>query len=99
MNEKEKQKMLELLSDRAVFGLNDEEIAELTELEKNFPELSDESFDITAAALSLLNLDTTEQMPAHLQARIASDAEKYYAAQTVDSFKPKEEFQKTFAIA
>ena len=98
MNEQEKQKMLELLSDRAVFGLDDAELAELAELEKNFPELKDESFDLTAAALGLLNLDTTEPLPAHLQARIAADAEKYYAAQTVNSVEPKEEFQKTFTF-
>ena len=42
MSEQEKEKMLELLSDSAVFGLTETEIAELAELEKNFPEFSDE---------------------------------------------------------
>lgn len=100
MNEQKKQKMLELLSDKAVFGLTDEEIAELAELEKNFPELNDESLDLTAAAIGLMNLNLNEQMPVHLQAKIAADAEKFYAAQTKKfaSAESTEEFQKTFAF-
>ena len=32
MSEQDKEKMLELLSDKAIFGLSDEELAELAEI-------------------------------------------------------------------
>jgi anti-sigma-K factor RskA len=103
MNEQEKEKMLELLSDKAVFGLSDAEFAELAELEKNFPEFQDESFELAAATIGMMNLDTSEPMPAHLRTKIAADAEQYFAArkEVVSTAEPqaeKEEFQKTFAF-
>ncbi len=104
MNEQEKEKMRELLSDKAVFGLTDAEIAELAELEENFPEFADDSLELTAAAIGMMNLDTSEPMPAHLQAKVAADAEQYFAARKAEasvSEPPKEtaeEFQKTFTF-
>ena len=53
MSEQEKEKMLELLSDNAVFGLSETELAELAELEKNFPEFSDDSLELSAAAIGM----------------------------------------------
>jgi anti-sigma-K factor RskA len=105
MSEQEKEKMLELLSDNAVFGLTETELAELAELEKNFPEFGDESFELAAASIGMLNLDTSEPLPAHLQAKIAADAEKHFASRSRKTEAPvsespaeKEEFQKTFAF-
>jgi len=109
MSEQEREKMLELLSDNAVFGLTETELAELAELEKNFPEFSDESSELkqslefSAAAIGMLNLDTSEPLPAHLRTKIASDAEKYFASHNTETAvsEPKaetEEFQKTFAF-
>lgn len=105
MSEQEKEKMLELLSDKAVFGLSDAEIAELAELEKNFPELNDESFELAAASIGMMNLDTSEPMPEHLRTKIASDAEKYFASLKPETAAPsepqtekEEEFQKTFTF-
>ena len=51
MSKQEKEKMLELLSDKAIFGLSEQEFADFAELEKNFPELSDDSLESTAAAI------------------------------------------------
>jgi anti-sigma-K factor RskA len=104
MSEQDKEKMLELLSDKAIFGLSDEELAELAELEKDFPALNDDSFELAAASIGMLNLDTNEPMPAHLRTKIASDAEKYFAAREaeVSESQPpteKEEFQKTLTLA
>ena len=66
MSEQDKEKMLELLSGKAFSDLSEAEIAELEELEKLFPELTeDDSFEVAASAVSLTNLDTSEQMPAH----------------------------------
>ena len=106
MSEEKKEKMLELLSDSAIFGLSDAELSELAELEKDFPEMNDHSFELTAAAIAMLNLDTKEQMPAHLREKIASGAEQFFAArgkaEAAPSAEPNtatEEVQKTFAFA
>lgn len=106
MSEQEKEKMLELLSDKAVFGLTDAETAELAQLEKDFPELSDESFELAAASIGMLNLPSDEPLPQHLRTKIAADAEKYFASREnkaafVESpiEEKDEEYQKTFAFA
>ncbi|HEY8559066.1 MAG TPA: anti-sigma factor [Pyrinomonadaceae bacterium] len=103
MNEQDKEKMLELLSEKAIFGLSEEELAELARLEKDFPALDDDSFELAAASIAMLNLETNEPMPAHLQSKIAADAEKYFAAQkspAAVSEPPAETegVQKTFAF-
>jgi len=104
MSEEKREKMLELLSEEAVFGLSETELAELAELEKEFPELkNDDSFALAAASIGMLNLDTNEQMPAHLREKIASNAEQYFTAQQsfadAETSGEKEELQKTFAFA
>ena len=103
MSDQNKEKMLELLSDRATFGLSDEEIAELARLEEEFPELNDDSFELAAASIAMLNLETDEPMPAHLRSKIAQDAENYFAsrkaeAPAAETSPEKEEFQKTFTL-
>jgi anti-sigma-K factor RskA len=103
MSDQNKEKMLELLSDRATFGLSEEEIAELARLEKEFPELNDESFELAAASIAMVNLETEEPMPAHLRSKIAQDAENYFAARraeasSAETSPEKEEFQKTFTL-
>ena len=103
MSDQNKEKMLELLSDRATFGLSDEEIAELARLEKEFPELNDDSFELAAASIAMLNLETEEPMPAHLRSKIAQEAENYFAsrkaeAPSAETSPEKEEFQKTFTL-
>ena len=103
MSEQNKEKMLELLSDKATFGLSEEELTELARLEKEFPELNDDSFELAAASIAMLNLDTNEPMPAHLRTKIAQDAENYFAsrkaeAPAAETSPEKEEFQKTFTL-
>jgi anti-sigma-K factor RskA len=98
MNEKEKEKMLELLSDKAFNDLTEADLAEIRELEKLFPELKDDdSFELAASAVSLTNLNAAEPLPAHLRARILAEADKYFAAPET-AVEKEEEFQKTFAF-
>ncbi|HLM02551.1 MAG TPA: anti-sigma factor [Pyrinomonadaceae bacterium] len=103
-SEQDKEKMLELLSGRAFSDLSAAEMAQLEELEKLFPELErDDSFEIAASAVSLTNLDVSEPLPAHLQAKILADADKYFASQEAGvsaqaAAGEKEEYQKTFAF-
>ncbi|MCO6510408.1 MAG: anti-sigma factor [Aridibacter famidurans] len=74
-NDNARERMLELLADRAIFGLDQAEQAELKRLESQFPELaSDVSFERAAAAYSLGSLGKVESMPASLRAKIEADA-------------------------
>lgn len=99
MNDKNRDKMLDLLSDRTFSALSEQENAELAELEKLFPELKDDdSFEIAATAVSLTNLNISEPMPAHLRTKILADADKYFAAQSLPNETAEEEYQKTFAF-
>ena len=106
MNEQEKIRMLELFSDKAIFGLDEAEFAELAELEMNFPELQDESaklahsLEFSATAIGLANLDTSEPLPAHLRSKILADSEKYFASsEKIETVETQEEdFQPTFAF-
>lgn len=94
MNEN-KDKMLELLADKAVFGLSEEEAVEVEMLLEEFPEWeNDNSFELAAAAISIANLDTSEPMPAHLRTKILTDSEKFFSSD--EKVVEKEEFQKTF---
>jgi hypothetical protein len=92
MNEQNKEKMLNLLADQAIFGLTEDEAAELEKLKREFPEFrEDTSFEMTAAAINLSNLETSETLPAHLQAKIINDAEEFFGntekKQSVFNFK------------
>jgi hypothetical protein len=78
--EDRKEKMLNLLADQALFGLSEAESAELEQLKKEFPELAaDNSFELAASAINLTNLDASERLPAHLQAKIMDSAEEFFA--------------------
>lgn len=78
-NDTARERMLELLADRAIFGLDKSEEAELRELEVRFPELaSDVSFDRAAAAYSLSTIGTIEEMPASLRSRLDSVAAEMF---------------------
>lgn len=104
MRAEEKERMLELLSDKAIFGLSEAEAAELEELQNSFPDFQDDSPELTAAAIGMLNLDTSEPLPAHLRAKIIADAEEYFAAQKTRGFaseplvRQNEEPQKIFSF-
>lgn len=94
MKEIQKNRLIELLADQAVFGLNQEELTELYQLKKQFPELeNDISFELTAAAIGLTNVNTAETLPANLQAKILIGADEFFArndtAQNVISFPSK----------
>jgi anti-sigma-K factor RskA len=82
------EKLKDLLADRAIFGLNEQESYELLTV---FPESqNDNSFDLSASAISLTNLEI-EEMPPHLRTKIFNDAKKLF-------YPKEEELQKTFAF-
>ena len=90
MNEKNKERMLDLLTDQVLFGLNAEEVAELKELENLFPELKgDDSFELTASAIGLNSLESIEPMPNHLRSKILADADNFFKTNTLREETPK----------
>lgn len=96
--ENNKEKMLELLADQTAFGLTEDEALELKMLLKEFPEWeNDESFELTALAISMSNLDISEPMPTHLRSKILADSEKYFAKE--EKKAETEDLQPTFAFA
>lgn len=102
MNELEKEKMLDLLILKATGEITKEELERLTKLEELYPEFKDDiSFELAAAAISLIDVKAEEEMPAHLQAKILADAERFYASpeaqvKTLKDSAETDEYQKTF---
>ncbi len=83
-----KERMLELLADQAIFGLTKEEQIEFDALKLEFPHLAqDFSLEEAAAAIAFSGIEVEQAMPAGLQTSILKDAEKY--------FKPKAELSGT----
>lgn len=94
MSEKEKEKLLDLLTDRVLFGLTPEQEAELKELEEKYPDVKgDESFDLTAGAINLAKVKTIEPMPEHLRTKILANADEFFdkheKTANVINFQPK----------
>ncbi len=79
MNEVTKERLIELLTDQTLFGLDEQETAELNQLRRQFPEWeNDNSFELAAAAVNVDNLDTSEELPANLRAKILADADDFF---------------------
>ncbi len=81
MNEDREEIMLDLLCKQAVYGLNEEETQQLEQLE--YTSTENESIELTIAALGLIDLNTKDEMPPHLQSKILANAENFFAAQNV----------------
>lgn len=83
------ERLLDLLSDQALFELSPEDKKELEDLLNIFPEWrEDETFSLTAAAISLSALDTREEMPAGLRNKVLADSSGYFANETVQETSP-----------
>ena len=81
MMEQDKEKLFDLLSEQAIYGLNEEQIDELRRLEKDFPELRDDvSLELAAAQLALSDLQVDEPLPAALRSKILADADEFFAS-------------------
>ena len=80
MNKLTEERLFELLADRAIFGLNEEEQAELKKLELEHPHLKDDfSFEVAAAALQISHTAEAEPVPESLMRRLENDAANYFA--------------------
>jgi anti-sigma-K factor RskA len=79
MNEDREELILDLLYQKAVYGLTEQEEKQLADLQREAG-VADESvsLEMTAAALSMAELDTSEEMPANLRSRISAEAVRYF---------------------
>ena len=94
MNNLREDRLLDLLSDQAVFGLSAEEKMELGQLEKQFPGWEkDFSLELTAAAIDLSFLDVSEELPASLRTKIFANADEFFSStekpQNIVNFTPR----------
>jgi anti-sigma-K factor RskA len=74
MNENTEEMRLDLLIKKAVYGLTDAEQRELDELDG----VSDDSFEMTTAAIHLAGIDQGEAMPEALRSKITAAASKIF---------------------
>src|SRR5437868_10069176 len=79
MNEEQNEMLLDLLTKKAIYGLDATEQTQLDKLDSDSVNLEFESLEIAAAAISMVGPSADEPMPDHLRARIVADAESYLA--------------------
>ncbi len=111
MIDNSKDRMLDLLTDEVLFGLDENEQNELRELERLFPGLrSNGSLEFAASAVSLTNLEF-EPLPEHLRSKILSNLNSVLTLEKsakvlpfqpqlreASSETPSDEIQKTFVF-
>lgn len=79
MTDLQKERLLELLADQTVFGLEENELMEIERLKKQFPDWDkDVSLELAAAAIGLANLEVKEELPANLRTKIFATADDYF---------------------
>jgi hypothetical protein len=88
------ERLLQLLTDRAVQGLTTGQERELQSLLIAFPDLDEDAFDSTAAAVELAFSLPQEALPQHIRAAISQQCSRHFAtrakqqpASAVQSFK------------
>ena len=75
MSDENNEKVLDLLFDKYVYGLSEEEAAELERL--GYDPRDAESIEMTVAALSMADLDTEAEMPANLHSKLQNAASDF----------------------
>lgn len=85
MNNNMDEKLRDLLSDQAIFGLTEDETKQLAELSEGADiGMNAHTLELTAAAILLAETSLDEAMPVHLEARILEKAKDHFAAQRSD---------------
>ena len=78
MSEETQDILFDLLTKKAVYGLDETEQRELDELDPGTGEMEFRSLEIAAAAISMVGIEE-EPLPAHLRSSIISNAEQYFS--------------------
>ncbi len=76
MNEATQDILFDLLTKKAIYGLDESEQRELDELDSGTADTELHSLEIAAAAVMMIGLEE-EQLPAHLSAKILANAAQY----------------------
>lgn len=78
MNEQTQEILFDLLTQKAIYGLDEAEQRQLDELDPGTADMEFRSLEIAAAAIGMVGLEE-EPLPSHLRASIISNAEHYFA--------------------
>ena len=79
MTDLQKQRLLELLADRAVSGLDENELMEVERLKRQLPDWDEDvSLELAAAAVGLAHLEIKDDLPAALRTKIFASADDYF---------------------
>ena len=87
MSNHEYEKLNDLLADRALHGLSDDEQRELEKLNAQYPELDESEFERAAAAIQLTEAMKPEPLPKHLRSKIIADAEEFFGQENLISHR------------
>lgn len=75
------ERLLDLLAERAVCGLDSSGQRELAELQKRHPEIDDQYYELPAAAVALALESGSEPLPDAIRERILAQSERYFPIQ------------------
>ncbi|HEX3101061.1 MAG TPA: anti-sigma factor, partial [Pyrinomonadaceae bacterium] len=70
--------LFDLLTTKAIYGLDEAGVRQLDELDPGTADLEFYSLELAAAAISMVGLEQ-EPLPAHLRSKIISNAEQYFS--------------------
>ena len=85
MSEEQKELFFDLLTKKAVYGLDEAEQLELDRLDTGNAEAEFRSLELTTAAINLAAIEIDEPMPAHLFAKIAANAAQFVGSPAIEA--------------
>lgn len=77
MNERQNEVLFDLLTKKAVYGLDEAEEKELESFDSHNAAAEFLTLEMTAAAISMIDFTIDESMPAHVAAKISESAQKW----------------------
>ncbi len=77
MSEEQQDILFDLLSKKAVYGLDESEQQQLGRFDQGTVDAEFRSFEMTTAAISMIDLASDDAMPVHLFAKISAESEKH----------------------
>lgn len=88
MSEDQNELRFDLLTKKALYGLDETEQRQLDEFDPGTAEMDFRSLEMTAAAIGIAGLTTEEPLPEHLFAKIAADSTKHVGSTTAEIDSP-----------
>ena len=76
MNEEKNELLFDLLTKKAIYGLDEAEEMQLGQIDPGMADAEFRSLEMTAAAISMIDFGEVVPMPDHLFAKISANAEK-----------------------